>query len=366
MARRVVALLAMSCLLVACAMPLIADASQTYYCATSDELHAALEVVGPGDTIMLEGGAVYEIDRSLRLEADGTENNRITLTSHDDAGENRYAVITTVDRRKEELMVGLMVTGSYWTISRLEISGERVPLGDGYWDTHGFRLGIFLRGLGAHDNIVEDIHIHDTHNAAVAVRNGSHDHVFRRMRIHHIGEWLDEDYNAHEAEGFYLGSSKGIAEAGNNARAHDILIEDNVLGPRLLGQYVDIKYGASAVTVRNNTFYCDEKSYNEEVVKVAGFDNVIEDNEFIGSSNNLTRYIHVFTKKTVDPVRIDYKGQQNIPAPTGVDNKIANNVFYTDNPDIPAVRNDVPEEKRASIVVEGNRVEPFERAPRNN
>ena len=161
-------------------------------------MHAALKQAGPGDTIVLEGGTVYEIDRTLVLEADGSERGRITLTSHDDTGQDRYAVITTVDRRKEELMGALTVTGSYWTISRIEISVERVPLEEGYWDTNSFRLGIFLRGRGSHHNVVEDVHIHDTHNAAVDVRDGSNDNIFRMVHIHHIGEWLDEDYTAHE------------------------------------------------------------------------------------------------------------------------------------------------------------------------
>ena len=140
--------------------------------------------------------------------------------------------------------------------------------------------------------------------------------------------WI-ADYNAHEGEGFYIGSSKGSNEAGNKARVHDILIEDSVLGPGLLGQYVDIKYAASLVTVRNNVFYCDEKSYNEEVVKLAGYANLIEGNRFVGSSENLTRYVHLFNKKTKEPVRVDYLGQKNIPAPTGRDNTVINNIFYT-------------------------------------
>ena len=207
-----------------------------------------------------------------------------------------------------------------------------MPRDNNYWDTHGFRIGLYLSGPGSHNNVVEDIHIHHTHNTAVAVRNLSHHNTFRRMNIHHIGEWLDEDYNAHEGEGFYIGSSKGRNEAGNRARVHDILIEDSILGPGLLGQYLDFKYASSFVTARNNILYCEEKSYNEEVVKLAGFANRIEGNEFIGSSASLTRYIHVLNKKTADPVRVDYLDQKNIPAPTGRDNVIVNNVFYTDDP----------------------------------
>jgi len=346
-------------LLVAGAVSLLAAEGHTYHCATSADVHAALEQAGPGDTILLDGGSVYEIEDSLKLQSSGTPGSRIRFTSHDASGKNRFAVITTKNGRKEPDMVAIVVSGAYWDVSRIEIAGARIPLDEGYWDTNGFRLGIFLVGSSSHHNVVEDVHIHDTHNAAVAVRNGSHDNIFRRTRIHHIGEWLDEDYNAHEAEGFYLGSSKGIAEAGNRARIHDILIEDSVIGPGLLGQYVDIKYGASSVTVRNNMFYCDERSYNEEVVKLAGFANVIESNQFVGSSENLTRYVHVFSMRTVDPVRVDYLEQEDIPAPTGRNNTIINNVFYTDDPDIAAVRNDLVGEIRASLVVEGNRVLPL-------
>ena len=356
--RRVATPLILSCLFALGALPLFAGESRTHHCASSDEVHAALEVVAPGDTVMLEGGTVYEIDRSFALQADGSESNRITFTSHDSSGQGRYAVISTVGQRKEPDMVAIRLTGSFWTVSRIEISGERVPLGDGFWDTNGFRLGIFLQGRGAHHNLIEDVHIHDTHNASVAVRDGSHDNVFRRMRIHHIGEWLGEDYNAHEGEGFYIGSSKGIAEAGNNARAHDILIEDNVLGPGLLGQYVDLKYAASSVTVRNNVFYCGDRSYNEEVIKLAGFGNLIENNAFVGSSDSLTRFIHLFNKKTADPVRVDYRGQAGVPAPTGRDNTIVNNVFYVDDPSVQIVRNDLADKDRATARIENNRIEP--------
>ena len=38
------------------------------------------------------------------------------------------------------------------------------------------------------------------------------------MKIHHIGEWLDKDYDAHEGEGFYIGSSKGLKEGEKKAR----------------------------------------------------------------------------------------------------------------------------------------------------
>ena len=345
-------------------LPIIGYCSSTgegrvIHCTTSAEVRKALKEVGPGDTIMLEGGKTYETDRTFKLRADGKADSPIRFTSQDPAGLDRLAVISTVGGKKEPSLVAVQVTGSWWVISQIEISGSRVPLADGYWDTNGFQLGIYLLGAGSHHNMVEDVHIHDTHNAAVAVRDDSHHNTFRRMNIHHIGEWLDEDYNAHEGEGFYLGSSKSFAEEGNKARVHDILIEDSTIGPGLLGQYVDIKYAASAVTVRNNVFHCGEKSYNEEIIKLAGYGNRIENNRFVGDSPGLTRYVHVFNKKTVDSVSVEYQGEKNIPAPTGRDNAIVNNDFYTGRPELRAVESDLRDSDHATLVLENNRILPL-------
>ena len=334
--------------------------ADTYQCSSSEDVHKALAVVEPGDTIMLEGGRVYEIDKSFMLRANGTEDGGINFTSQDDTGQGRFAVISTLAQKKEEDLVAISLRGSFWNISRIEISGKRVPIGEDYWDTNGFRIGLYLEGPGSHHNVVEDVHIHHTHNAAVAIRDQSHHNTFRRMKIHHIGEWLSEDYNAHEGEGFYIGSSKGFDQQGNKAVVHDILIEDSVLGPGLLGQYIDLKYAASHVTASNNVLYCGEKSYNDEVVSMAGYANLIEGNKFVGSSEGRTRYIRIFNKKTKVPVRVDYQGQKNIPAPTGRDNKVMNNIFFTDDPEILLVKIEVKETDRSSLVIENNRVEPLD------
>ena len=336
-----------------------ADTGLIHACANSEDVRQALKIVQPGETILLEGGKRYEIDRSFVLKASGTEDARIRFSSEDPTGQGRYAIISTVGGKKEPSLAAIKLRGAYWNLSRIEISGTRVPLEAGYWDTNGFQLGLYLQSPNAHHNVIEDLHIHHTHNAAVAVRDESHHNTFRRMNIHHIGEWLHKDYNAHEGEGFYLGSSKSFSEEGNKAKVHDILIEDSVIGPGLLGQYVDIKYAASAVTVRNNVLHCGEKSYNEEVVKLAGYANRIESNRFVGSNETMSRYIHLFNKKSNDPVRVDYLGRENIPAPTGRDNSIVNNVFYTDDPAVVPVKNDVAEVDRSSNRIENNRVLPL-------
>jgi hypothetical protein len=348
------------CWLIAGITSLHAGDNHVYRCASSEDVYQALKTAKPGDTIQLEGGKVYEIDKSFVLEADGSEDKRITFTSEDDTGQGRYAVISTVGQRKEENLVAIRLHGSFWNISQLEITGKKVPLNEDFWDTHGFRIGIYLSGPEAHDNSIEDIHIHHTHNTAVAIRDQAHHNTFKGMKIHHIGEWLAADYNAHEGEGFYIGSSKGFDEEKNRAIAHDILIEDSVLGPGLLGQYIDLKYAASNVTVRNNILYCGDKSYNDEVVSMAGYANLIEGNKFVGSSEGRTRYIRIFNKKTKVPVRVDYQGHKNIPAPTGRDNKVINNTFFTDDPDILVIKNELKATDSSTLVIENNTIEPLD------
>ncbi len=49
----------------------IAGQGEVYRCATSEDVHQALKTVKAGDTILLEGGSVYEIDKSFVLKADG-------------------------------------------------------------------------------------------------------------------------------------------------------------------------------------------------------------------------------------------------------------------------------------------------------
>ena len=93
---------------------------------------------------------------------------------------------------------------------------------------------------------------------------------------------------------------------------------------------------------------------------MAGYANIIEGNQFVGSSDGRTRYIRIFNKKTKVPVRVNYQGQKDIPAPTGRDNKVINNIFFTNSPDILLVKNEVRESDRSSLVVENNRVEPLD------
>ncbi|MEE4217817.1 MAG: hypothetical protein V2I48_09415, partial [Xanthomonadales bacterium] len=68
------------CLFPLCAGLLQADGGRIHPCADSEDVYQALKRVQPGDTILLEGGKRYEIDRSLVLEASGTEGASIRFS----------------------------------------------------------------------------------------------------------------------------------------------------------------------------------------------------------------------------------------------------------------------------------------------
>jgi hypothetical protein len=57
---------------------------------------------------------------------------------------------------------------------------------------------------------------------------------------------------------------------------------------------------------------------------------------------------------------VDYLDQKNIPAPTGRDNTVVNNVFYTNDQKILVVEIDVAPIDRSSVIVENNKIEPFD------
>ena len=115
-----------------------------YECPTSKCVYQTLKIIKPGDTLMLEGGKVYEINKSFKLEASGSKGNRITFSSKDKSSQHRHAIISTVGGKKEENLTAIKVTGSFWDLSRLEISGKRIPLKTNYWDVNGFRIGLYL------------------------------------------------------------------------------------------------------------------------------------------------------------------------------------------------------------------------------
>lgn len=314
-----------------------ANIGGTYLCATPKAIYKALEIVAEGDTILLNGGTIYELDKSLLLSASGNQSKSIYLTSKDIEGKGRYAILKTVGGKKEKKLSALLITGSFWKISKIEISGLRLPLNNGYWDVNGFRIGIYFRGAGAHHIIVEDVLINNTHNTAVAVRELSHHIEFRRVHIKEIGDWPYQDYNAHEGEGFYIGSSKELDEGGWKAVVHDIKIEDCIIGPNVLGQYVDIKYAASNCLVRNSKFYC-EKTYNQEIIKIAGYANIVEGNQFIGKNDNLRQYILIDQQVKKNAPKVIYLDQKEIRPPSGEDNVVQDNLFPEDHEGIEKVK----------------------------
>ena len=56
---------------------------------------------------------------------------------------------------------------------------------------------------------------------------------------------------------------------------------------------------------------------------------------------------------------MDYLDEKDIPAPTGRDNKVVDNIFYTDDPEVKLVKNDLKAADRPTFIFENNSVEPL-------
>ena len=57
---------------------------------------------------------------------------------------------------------------------------------------------------------------------------------------------------------------------------------------------------------------------------------------------------------------MDYLDQKDIPAPTGRDNKVTGNIFFSDDPDILVIKNELNAMDRPSVVVENNQIKPLD------
>ncbi len=334
-------------------------AERTFYCSTSKDVYQALKKVKAGDTIMLEGGVTYEINKSFQLKALGSKTKPIIFSSTDKDGLGRYAIISTVNGEKEDKLIGIYLKGSYWHLSKIEITGKKIELKNNFWDIHGFRIGLYLKGKNSKYNIITDMYIHHTHNGAIIIRDQSHHNTFKRIKIKNIGDWINNKKKSkvHIAEGFYIGSFKGIEEKIKlKAKVHHISIEDSILGPGIIGQFLDFKYASSFITVKNNTFFCNQTTWSEEIIKLAGYASLVKNNKFIGNNPSLKQYILVDYQNRKNRIKVDYLGENNIAAPSGKDNYIIGNNYITDKNTIPVVTIKNESNKITSVYVFNNNI----------
>ncbi|WP_282795293.1 right-handed parallel beta-helix repeat-containing protein [Streptomyces sp. CC224B] len=217
--------------------------------STAAQLKAALASASPGDTIRL---------------ADGTYNGNFKSTVAASAGSR----ITLTGSSKAVLKAGggygLHLDGaSYWTVKGVTVTGGQKGI------MIDAARGVVVDGVTVHGLAMEGVHF----------RRSSSDGVLRNSRIHDTG-----NDNRGMGEGVYVGSANTLSDRSDNVR-----ILDNVIGPDVGGEAVDLKEGTRNGRVAGNTFDgrgLTGNNYDDSWVDVKGNGYVIEDNTGRNTTNN--------------------------------------------------------------------------------
>lgn len=211
---------------------------------TSEQLRHALADAGPGDVIELAPG---RYDGRFAASVDGTADAPITLRGP------RAAVLDGGDHE----------------------DGYGLHLDDAdHWRLDGFTVTNSQKGVMADDadhNVIDGLYVHHIGEEAVHLRTHSTDNVVRGARITDTG--LE---NAEYGEGIYIGSAVsnwGEYTDGDPDRSDRNQAIDNVIGPQVTAEHIDVKEGTRDGVIRGNIF--DGRGmrgadYNDSWVDVKG------------------------------------------------------------------------------------------------
>ncbi|MEF9882313.1 right-handed parallel beta-helix repeat-containing protein [Streptomyces sp. P9-A4] len=217
--------------------------------STAAQLKTALTNARPGDTIRLADGTYAG---NFKATTPATSSARITLT-----GSSR-AVLTAGGG------YGLHLNGaSYWTVEGLTVTGgQKGIMADA-------AEGVVIDGVTVHDLDMEGVHF----------RNSSRNGVIRNSRIYDTG-----NDGRGMGEGVYVGTANTLADRSDNAQ-----ILNNVIGPDVGGESVDIKEGTTGARIVGNTFDgrgLTGANYDDSWVDVKGNNVLVENNTGVNTTNN--------------------------------------------------------------------------------
>ncbi|GGR93069.1 hypothetical protein GCM10010252_34660 [Streptomyces aureoverticillatus] len=223
--------------------------ADTIEVSTAAELKAALGEAGPGDTIHLADGSY---SGNFKTTVAANPGSRITLTG------SARAVL------KAGGGYGLHLNGaSYWTVKGITVTGGQ--------------KGIMIDS--AKGVVVDGVTVHGLDMEGVHFRRSSPDGVIKNSRIYDTG-----NDNRGMGEGVYVGSANTLSDKSDNVQ-----ILDNVIGPDVGGEAIDLKEGTKGGRVSGNTF--DGKgltgnNYDDSWIDVKGNNYVVEGNTGKNTTNN--------------------------------------------------------------------------------
>ncbi|HEY7613102.1 MAG TPA: right-handed parallel beta-helix repeat-containing protein [Gemmatimonadales bacterium] len=192
--------------------------------STAAELTAALARALPGDLIRLADG-VYT--GSWTITANGTPEKPITICG------GSQALLDAASMQERDVIT---LKASYWVMTGFSITG-------------GLR-GIYTER--ASHNVLDKLEIYGIGQEAVHWRVFSSHNVLRNSRIHDTGLVIAEF-----GEGVYIGQYRGhwCGSTGCQPdRSDSNQVLDNVIGPNVTAEHVDVKEGTTGGVISGNRF----------------------------------------------------------------------------------------------------------------
>jgi len=219
---------------------------------TQAELLAAIRRAAPGDEIRLADG-VYT--GGVVITRSGVAGNPVTLKG------GRRAVIHAGSRDRS----ALLLKADYWLIYGIGVT-------DGLF-------GVYLDG--ANHNVIDSLEVSQAGQEGVTFANFSSDNVVRNSYIHDTGlsvaEW---------GEGVYIGTAVENWDRVTGGRADQSdrnQVLNNVIGPNVRAEHVDVKEGTTGGIVRGNRFngagMVQSKFWVDSWMEIKGNDYQILENE---------------------------------------------------------------------------------------
>ena len=200
-----------------------ASRAQSVEVGPSDDVEAAINALGPGGELILQGGT-YTLTSRFGVTVAGTAAAPIVVRAKD--GE-----VPHLNRPAADQNVIDLDSVEYLVFRGLEVSGG----------SHGIRM------VSARFVTIENCHIHDTGDVALSANSGGDYEGLQILRnhIHHTNN---------TGEGMYLGCNS------DGCRVFDSLIEGNYIhhtnGPTVVqGDGIELKEGSYNNVIRDNVIH---------------------------------------------------------------------------------------------------------------
>ena len=189
---------------------------------SESELISILKSVKPGDTIQL---ADRNYKGSFVSTQSGTKENPITLTGS-----------------KDSVLGG----GSSYGLHLTQVN---------YWVLKGFTVANSNKGIildTCNHNVIDGVTVRDIGDEGIHLRTHSSDNIVKNCNIHDTGK-----SQPGFGEGLYIGSSVnnwGKLTGGKPDQSMRNQIINNVIGPNVAAEAIDIKEGTCCGLIQGNTF----------------------------------------------------------------------------------------------------------------